>query len=161
VKFIDTTHPSVVVADGLSSAIQTPSVSRVKSDVKTFVTSIAPSKARVLIVNPSPSFYAYDYSAHSTLSAPTCVVSHASQLRVCDIAKKLLLDYFMNLVIDESHLPGSSQVLDLTQLLCSKKCPMIADGTLVYVDSDHVTYGWAVHVSGALGEILAPKLNGL
>jgi len=44
-------------------------------------------KARVLIVNPSPSFYAYDYSAHSTLSAPTCVVSHASQLRVCDIAR--------------------------------------------------------------------------
>jgi len=161
VKYIDSKHPSVVVAAGLSPAVPSPSVSRVESDVKTFVTSIKASHAKVLIVNPSPSFYSYDYSAHSTLAAPTCLASHANQLHVCDVAKKLLLDYFMNLVVNKSPLPGTSHVLNLTQLLCSEKCPMIADGTLIYVDSDYVSYGWAVHVSAALGDVLSPYLKGL
>jgi hypothetical protein len=161
-KFINTTHPSVVVAAGLRPMIPTLTVSRVDSDVKRFVSSISPSRARVLIVGPSPSFYAYDYLAHSTLSAPNCLASHSNELQLCDgIAKKQLLDYFMNIVINETQLPGTSKLLNLTQLLCSGECPMLAKGILVYIDSDHVSYDWAVHVSGALGDVLAPELNGL
>ena len=161
-KYINTTHPSVVVAAGLVPVIAAPSVPRVKSDVSTFVTSIKKSHARVLIVNPSPSFYAYDYSAHSTLSAPTCLSTHSAQLRACDgVENSQLLDYFMNEVINKTRLPGNSQVLNLSQLLCNSRCPMIADGILIYIDNDHVSYDWAVHVSGALGEVLSPYLKGL
>jgi hypothetical protein len=161
-KYINKTRPSVVVAAGLEPMIPTITVARVKTDVKSFVTSIAPSGARVLIVNPSPSFYAYDYAEHSSLSAPTCLVSHSQQIQLCDgVANDLLLNYFMNIAINKSRLPGASQVLNLSQLLCNKKCPMIADGILVYIDNDHVSSDWAVHVSGALGEILDPYLKGL
>jgi hypothetical protein len=161
-KYINKTHPSVVVAAGLVPVVPTPSISGVKKDLAKFVTSIAPSGARVLIVDPSPSFYAYDYTAHSTLSAPTCLASHPQQIKICNgVSNSLLLDYFMNAVINKSELPGKSRLLNLSQLLCTAKCPMIADGILIYIDNDHVSYDWAVHVSSALGEILTPYLKGL
>jgi hypothetical protein len=140
-KYINMTHPSVVVAAGLVPVIPAPSVSRVKSDVATFVTSIAKSHARVLIVNPSPSFYAYDYTAHSTLSAPTCLSTHSAKIRACDgVENSQLLDYFMNAVINESRLPGNSQVLNLGQLLCNSQCPMISGSPRVCVgDFGHAT----------------------
>jgi hypothetical protein len=67
----------------------------------------------------------------------------------------------MNAVVNKSCLPGKSQVLNLGQLLGSSQCPMISDGILIYIDNDHVSYHWAVHVSGALGEVLSPYLKGL
>jgi hypothetical protein len=71
------------------------------------------------------------------------------------------MNYFMNGAVNEGPLPGASQVLDLSQLLCNKMCPMVAQGILVYVDADHVSYDWAIHVSGALGAILSPYLKEL
>jgi hypothetical protein len=161
-KYINKNRPNVVVAAGSVPVLPTTAVARVKTDVKQFVDSIAPSRARVLIVSPSPSFYAYDFSTHSTLSAPTCLASHAQHVQACDdVSSGQLLNYFMNVVINQSRLPGSSRVLNLNELLCTTKCPMISDGILIYIDNDHVSYDWAVHVSKALGELLAPLVKGV
>jgi hypothetical protein len=161
-RYINKNRPAVVVAAGSVPVLPTTSVVRVETDVKQFVDSIAPSRARVLIVSPSPSFYAYDYSTHSTLSAPTCLASHAQHIQECDdVSSGQLLNYFMNVVINQSQLPGSSRDLNLNELLCTSKCPMISDGILIYVDNDHVSYDWAVHVSKALGELLAPLVKGI
>jgi SGNH domain-containing protein len=161
-NFINRTHPSVVVAAGAAPVIASPTVTRVASDVRAFVESIDSSKAQVLIVNPSPSFYSYDYANHSTLGAPTCLVNHPHQIKECDgIANGQLLDYFMNIVINKSPPPSAAHVLNLDQLLCNEKCPMIADGILIYIDNDHVSYDWAVHVAKALGEVLAPLVKGI
>jgi|GEM_PF-2664616 len=160
--YINKTRPSVVVAEGSVPVIPNTSVPRVKTDVASFVSSIAASDARVLIVDPSTSFYAYDYTTHSTLTSPTCLSTHPQQAGICNgVSQKLLLNYFMNSVLNNSQLPGKSRLLKLNQLLCDAKCPMIVNGILVYIDGDHVSYDWAVHVSSALSEILAPDLKGL
>jgi hypothetical protein len=161
-KYINTTHPSLVVAAGLMPTVPNPSIPLAITDVANFVTSIAPSGARVLIVAPSPSFYTYDSVAHSTLSAPTCLTLHPQQLLDCNgIPLRLLTNYFMDIAINKSPLPDKSHLLNLTQLLCNTKCPMIADGILIYIEPNHISYDWAVHVSSALGQILAPLLKGL
>jgi len=162
VRYVKATYPSVVVAAGLVPVVPRTSISRVETDESEFVTSITTSGAGILIVHPSPSFYAYNYTARSTLSTPTCLARHAQQMHVCnDISKGLIMNYYMSVVLNENTLLGKSRLLKLSQLLCNSKCPMIADGTLVYIDSDHVSYDWAIHVSSALGEILAPYLKGL
>lgn len=161
-NYVNSTHPQVVVAAGLGPAVANPSISTYKKDVANFVDSIAPSGAKVLLVSPSTSWYNYDYTNHSTLGPPTCLSIHPNELVACDgIPLKSLLNYYMNGVLDEGNLPGNSQLLDLNKLLCTSKCPMIAAGTLIYVDDDHVSYDWAVHASSALGELLAPFLKGL
>jgi hypothetical protein len=160
--YINKMRPSVVVAAGSVPVIPNTSIPRVKRDVASFVSAVAASGARVLIVDPSTSFYAYDYTTHSTLTPPTCLVTHPQQIGSCNgIPQNLLENYFMNEVINDSPLPGKSRLLNLSQLLCSAKCPMIVGGILVYIDGDHVSYEWAIHVSSALGEILAPDLKGL
>jgi hypothetical protein len=65
----------------------------------------------------------------------------------------------MNEAINIGPLPAKSHLLNLSQLLCNVQCPMIANNILIYIDDEHVSYDWAVHVANALGEILAPYLS--
>lgn len=160
VKYINSSRPRIVVAAGLVPVIPKISITRVKSDVTSFVNSVEPSGAKVLIASPTPALVNYDYATHSSLSAPTCLMIHSQNIGVCNgITESNLIDYWMNEAINVGPLPRGSHLLDLSQLLCNVRCPMMASNILIYIDNEHVSYGWAVHVAPALGELLAPYLS--
>ena len=157
-RFINSTKPTVVLAAGLMPviAVGLRTVARFRADVAQFVSSLAPSGARVLVADPTPTFSAYGYATKSTISAPGCLVQHAADIRVCDGALKAqMLEYWSTVVLTKNPLPPHVSMVPLSQLLCATNCPMQAATTLVYIDSDHVSAQWARHCAAALGQILA------
>jgi hypothetical protein len=165
VKKIDQLKPAIIVAAGAipswpagycTTCSYTSRLNTYKQDVEKFVARVKSSGAKILLVQPSPNFDAFDYTTKSNLQAPTCLTLHPKSIQSCENSStKDMFDYYLSLVLSPTTIPSGTEMLPLNDLLCTSKiCPMLVDSHLVYVDDDHVSFQWATFSATALGQLL-------
>lgn len=164
---INALRPKLIIAAGLQPvwpkgfcAKCTPAQvdSILRQDVKSFVTAVAPSHARIALLAPSVSYY-----NNAGIQAPGCVAQILNNLHVCNTKKiTQLSSYQWGLSYSSLAIPKGTYWIDIQQLLCvNGVCPMTAGQYLIYKDNDHVTREWSIKSAPALTQILAAASAGL
>ena len=116
------------------------------------------SNLRVLIVLQTPVFLD---SGQNFISVPDCIVRNNGAAEPCGVAMAVHRQYSKdtNSVIEEVAKDFKNvRVLDLTSALCDERvCPARIDGTIAYIDHEHLT----ATVARRLTPTFAPYLDWL
>jgi SGNH domain (fused to AT3 domains) len=164
---INALHPKLIIAAGLpptwpkgycSNCTTTQARSNFRQGIQSFATAVAPSRARVAMIAPSPNFYFL-----SGIRAPSCVAQNLNNLQVCNSKKITQLgSYTWGLAYSALAIPKGTYWIDTQQLLCVDGiCPMTAGQYLIYYDSEHITREWAIQSAPALAQLLSIVSVGL
>lgn len=163
---INALHPKLIIAAGLQpqwpksfctkcTPAQIDAIFR--QGVKSFVTAVTPSHARVAVLAPSSSYYG------AGIQAPGCVAQNLNNLHACNTKKiTQLVSGSWSRSYSALAIPKGIYWVDIQQLLCVNGiCPMTAGPYLVYKDNDHITREWAIKSAPALTPLLAAAIAGL
>jgi hypothetical protein len=161
-RTINDLKPAIVIAVGVAPAIakgvDLSNTTEFSADIRAFVTSIAPSRSRLLVFHQIP----YLGPPNVPGAPPFCLASNIVNATKCvaspvdpGIYSPSREAAYTSVVND-----GLATMVSVQNLLCSSTvCPMVVGSRLIYSDQSHVNRLWSEYVARALGQLLTRDLS--
>jgi hypothetical protein len=155
--------PLVVVPVGLTLALlsnnQYPSTNQFVSEVLSMVQGLAPSHAKVLILQEIPQFYSYFTSA----TPESCLTVHSSSIQHCELTIKQVKAIETTVGLSDVATIDHLETVPIRELFCgSVRCDVFVkspgENHLVYQDWAHMNATYSAWIGPATAQLLAKYL---
>ncbi len=155
--------PQVVVPIGLTLAElsdnQYPSTNQFVSEVLSMVQGLAPSHAKVLILQEIPQFYSYFTSA----TPESCLTVHSSSIQPCELTIKQVKAIETTVGLADVATIDHLDTVPIRELFCgSKRCDVFVNSPgeshLIYQDWAHMNATYSAWIGRATAQLLAKYL---
>jgi hypothetical protein len=155
--------PQAVVPIGLTLAElsdnQYPSTIQFVGELQSMVKALAPSGAKILLMQEIPQFYPYFTSA----TPEACLTIHTSSIQSCELTIKQVKAIETTVGLSDVASIDHLATLPIRELFCGKKrCDVFVDSPgeshLIYQDWAHMNATYSTWIGPALSQLLAKYL---